>query len=84
MTMISKTTIVAFGVALSSFAGQAQAHTVIRWLPRSGVPYSVPHEEPQAMSRVRHFSANEAKAERTLHFARLANKSHKANVIAAQ
>lgn len=46
MKTTSRTAIAAFAIAIGSFASQAQAHTVLRTLPKSGVAYSVPHEEP--------------------------------------
>jgi hypothetical protein len=67
MKTISRTTIVAFAFALASFASQAQAHTIIRWLPKSGVPYSVPHEEPRVTSTSRYAAGSEVEAKRTLH-----------------
>lgn len=46
MTTTTKTALAALALALASFATQAQAHTVIRYLPKGGVPYAVPHQEP--------------------------------------
>ncbi len=48
MTTTTKTAVAALTLAIASFASQAQAHTVIRYLPKSAVPFTVPHEEPRA------------------------------------
>ncbi len=48
MKTTTKTAVAALTLAIASFAGQAQAHTVIRYLPKSAVPFTVQHQEPRA------------------------------------
>jgi hypothetical protein len=40
-------------LAAGTFGGQAQAHTVWGTLPKSGVPYAVPHTHPTGGYTVR-------------------------------
>lgn len=59
MKTTSKTAVAAFAIAIASFASQAQAYTEIRTLPKGGVTYAVPHEEPRVQTtkpvhKVRH------------------------------
>lgn len=48
--------IAAVALAAGLSVGQAQAHTVIRYLPKSGIPYAVPHTHPKGEYKVRSMS----------------------------
>lgn len=55
MKTIYGAALVGFGFGIAALAGAAQAHIVYRFLPKSGVPFTVPHQEPafQAVQLVR-------------------------------
>ena len=68
MKTIIKTTLAAFAVAIGASASQAAT----MWhFPYKGAPYAT-QTEP-----TRNVAANEAKAKRTLHYVKIAKKSHK-------
>lgn len=73
MKSISKAALLASALTVGSLASQVQAHTIIRFLPKSGIPYSVPHEEPRVA--VNAPASGHAKTKHATRDLRTANKA---------